>query len=430
MRAGLLLGGSLRTALAAGAVASLGLLRDMLLAARFGATTATDAWGIVVGLALAIGFTLASATSLVLAPRLAAHPGMGARAAFGVLPRGLLGGAILAGLLLALLGLLAPGALLRRPLEAGELATLRALLLVSAPIPLALLVGQLWAMLGRYRGHHGRASLLAGWRAGGAVVVLLLLPGSSLAIAAVAGGLLVGLGVEAAMASRLAGRGDDAGPGLPPPVAPALGWPLAVTLVPALSFLTDKLVVSAGDAGGVAQLEFAYKLVALPHGLLALSLVQVAHVEITRGLGAGDPAAARRDALRSFGLLAVGMAVVAVGLLLLSPWLVALVYGRGAMDAGSLQAVAAALQMYAPGLVGMGLGALAARLCFALEAARWAGVGAMLLLLLNLLADLWAFPRHGVEGVAAVTSALSFVWALWLFGANRVRALVLGGGAA
>ena len=86
---------------------------------------------------------------------------------------------------------------------------------------------------------------------------------------------------------RLEPRSADRGSVVRSTGAPA--WPaFVVPIVPAATLLTDKFVASQGAVGEPAILEFSYKLVAAPHTLLAMSLVTVAYVEISRLVAAGN----------------------------------------------------------------------------------------------------------------------------------------------
>lgn len=172
--------------------------------------------------------------------------------------------------------------------------------------------------------------------------------------------------------------------------------------------LVDRVVGSALDDGAIAALNYAYRLVTLPHGLLVLALLQVLYP----ALGA---AAGRRDEFRALtdrsGRVLVAVLVPVAGLLAaLAVPIVTLVYGRGAFTAEDVARTAAGLAGYAPGLVAMGVRDLALRGLYGMSD-RWRPAAVTVAgMVVNVVADLTLGRRFGLPGLAVATS-LSFTTA-------------------
>lgn len=172
--------------------------------------------------------------------------------------------------------------------------------------------------------------------------------------------------------------------------------------------LVDRVVGSTLDDGAIAALNYAYRLVTLPHGLLVLALLQVLYP----ALGA---AAGRRDEFRALtdrsGRVLVAVLVPVAGLLAaLAVPIVTLVYGRGAFTAEDVARTAAGLAGYAPALVAMGVRDLALRGLYGMSD-RWRPAAVTVAgMVVNVAADLTLGRRFGLPGLAVATS-LSFTTA-------------------
>lgn len=149
-----------------------------------------------------------------------------------------------------------------------------------------------------------------------------------------------------------------------------------------LTLLTTTNLASRLDAGSVAALEWGWDFMQLPETVIGTAFGLVALPTLADLAASGNLAGLRRtlgETLRAVVTLTVP---AAVGLVLLGRPLLALVYERGAFDAAATETVYVALRMYALGLVGHSALELAARAFFAqqdtvtplLIAAAWAAV--------------------------------------------------------
>ncbi|HHH41819.1 MAG TPA: murein biosynthesis integral membrane protein MurJ [Chloroflexi bacterium] len=241
-----------------------------------------------------------------------------------------------------------------------------------------------------------------------------------------------------------------------------------------LNFVVNTNIASRLGEGAVSALNYAWLLMLLPQGVFAQAVATAAFPTFAEQAARGDRAEMRgtlASTLRSVLFLTVP---AAVGLLVLARPLVALLFERGAFQAGSTAAVAWALAFYALGLVGHAGVEIVARAFYALHdtwtpvwvgglamglnvvlsltlpaAFSWAGLPphaglalansvATLLEMAGLLALLR--PRLGgleeralaasVGRSGAAAAAMAGALILWQRGVGGAGALVVGGGGA
>jgi putative peptidoglycan lipid II flippase len=197
-----------------------------------------------------------------------------------------------------------------------------------------------------------------------------------------------------------------------------------------LNFLVNKNIASWMAAGAVSSLNYAWLLMLLPQGVFAQAVATAAFPTFVEQVAAG-----KRDVMRT--TLSSTLRVVffltipaAVGLLTLGEPLVALLFERGAFEAGSTEGVTWALTFYALGLAGHAGVEIVARAFYALHdtwTPVWVGgvaMGINIVLSLALGAVFgWAgLPAYG--GLALANSIAVLLEMVWLISLVRSR---LGG---
>lgn len=166
--------------------------------------------------------------------------------------------------------------------------------------------------------------------------------------------------------------------------------------------LVDRAVGSTLPDGAIAALNYAYRLVTLPHGLLVVAVLQKLYPAL--GAAAGDREAFSRLTTRGTTTLVGLLVPLAAVLVVLAEPVVAVVYGRGSFSARDAARTAAALAAYAPGLVALGVRDVALRGLYGL-ADRWRpALVAAAGMAVNVVGDLALGPRFGVVGLGAATS--------------------------
>lgn len=183
-----------------------------------------------------------------------------------------------------------------------------------------------------------------------------------------------------------------------------------------INLLVGQIIASA-QAGGIAVMNYADRLMQLPLGIIGISIGVVLLPELTRALTAKNSADANHLQNRSleFGL---GLTVpAAVGLFMLNLPLVALVYERGAFDRETAEVTAHVLAGFAIGLPSFVLIKIFQPSFYAREDMRtpmyFSGINAIL----NIILSLILFPIYGIFGLAIATSIAGWVNAILLWAA-------------
>ncbi len=180
-----------------------------------------------------------------------------------------------------------------------------------------------------------------------------------------------------------------------------------------VNLLVGQIIASA-EAGAIAVMNYADRLVQLPLGVIAISIGVVLLPELTRSLTAKDTDEATRLQNRSleFGL---GLTIpAAVGLFMIPMPLVALVYERGAFLRETSEITAAVLAAFAIGLPSFVLIKIFQPSFYAREDMKtpmwYSGINAIL----NIILAIYLFGRMGVVGLGIATSIAGWVNALLL----------------
>lgn len=188
-----------------------------------------------------------------------------------------------------------------------------------------------------------------------------------------------------------------------------------------LNVIVDRMVASGLADGAISALNYAYRLVSLPHGLLVIALLQVLYPAL--GAMAMQRNEFARLTTRGMTALMTLLTPVVVALVVLALPVVELIYGRGAFTDDDALRTAAALAAFAPGLIALSTRDVAMRALYGLQD-RWrpaaiAGVG----MAVNVVGDLTLGRWFGVVGLGAATTlsfAASAVAAVvWLARAHR-----------
>jgi putative peptidoglycan lipid II flippase len=119
-----------------------------------------------------------------------------------------------------------------------------------------------------------------------------------------------------------------------------------------MHFLVNTILASGLSAGSLAALNYGWLLMLLPQGIFAQSLATAVFPTLAALAAAGQLGELRHTFSRTLRLTCFLTIPSAVGLIVLSRPLVGIVLERGAFDPDSTARVAYALQLYALGLVG------------------------------------------------------------------------------
>jgi putative peptidoglycan lipid II flippase len=397
-------------------------VKELLVAARFGAGDAADAFAIAFLLPALLINVLGHALATAFTPVFVRLEANGRHAEAGLLlgqltRRGLVwltaAAAVLALLVAASLPALTAG------FDPSKRELTRHLLALLAPIVMIRGTSALWgaALLAR------KQCLLVGGAQicppACAALTLVLLP--AWGVHGLAVGTTAGFAIEAALLRwRLARDGIVLAGGRAPAAEAASVlaqfWPvLAASLLASSTLLVDQAMAASLAPGSVATLSYGNKLAALLTALAASSLGSALLPHWARLAAADDRPALRRTLQgASFGLLIVSVPAV-LALAAASPWIVATVFERGAFTAQATSSVAqiqAVLVLQLPGFL---LSLIASSLLHARQASRlvtgvWAASA-----VLNAAGN-WVLMRwFGLVGIAASTTGVRYLSAVAMF---------------
>jgi putative peptidoglycan lipid II flippase len=184
-----------------------------------------------------------------------------------------------------------------------------------------------------------------------------------------------------------------------------------------MNLLVNTLLATAQGTGAVSWLSYAFRLMYLPIGLFGVSIATAVLPVASSHAALGDRRAIRGTLSRGLALMLMLNVPASVGLVVLATPIVRLLFERGAFGPTDTAATAAAVQMYAIGLVGYSTVRIASPIFYALERSRvpvLVSVGAMVV---NVAASLSLVQFLGFRGLALGTSVAALVHgiaALWL----------------
>lgn len=197
---------------------------------------------------------------------------------------------------------------------------------------------------------------------------------------------------------------------------------ILVTCAPFLRTFFERVIASTADAGELAALGFATRLILVVGAMAAVSVGTVVFPTL-----AEQAIAKRRQALlrtlRRALVLVLAVSVPLSALLIAAPSeIVRLLFERGEFNASDTAVTSAIVRTFAYGLVAICVCEILLRALFALGAHRVALAAVLATLVLNLGLDLWLIDAVGIEGLGIGASVALWVNVL-LLGAIVGRAL-------
>ncbi len=431
--------GSIGTATLASRV--LGFVRDMVVALVFGAGPVTDAFFVafripnVLRRLLAEG-ALSTAAIPVLSDYVVNQPGEPLRRML----RALLGGALLALGLAAVLGMVfAPAivALVAPGFAADPGQHALAVLLTRVMFPYLVLVG-LAALAMGILNTHGRffaAALGPAVLNLGMIAAVLAMSGRvdppilALAIGVLVGGLgqlLVQLPSVRALGLLLPPSAQLAHPAVGRVARLLLPAALGLAAVQVMVFV-NTLLASLLPAGSISYLYYADRLMELPLGVFGIALASASLPAMSRQAAVGDLRGVATTLALAVRLAAWVSVPATVGLVLLGEPIVRVLFERGRFGPAATDATAWALVWYAVGLVGFGTARIAAQAFYAIGAPGTAVRIGAAAVAVNVVAALLLMEPMGHAGLALASSIGAYVNALVLLWVARRRLGPLGG---
>ena len=181
-------------------------------------------------------------------------------------------------------------------------------------------------------------------------------------------------------------------------------------------FVNTVLATSQGT-GAASWLTYAFRLMYLPIGLFGASIATAVLPAVSRHAAAGDAAAMRRTISRGLALMLVLNVPATLGLIVLAAPIVQLLFERGRFLPADTAATANALRLYAVGLAGYSAVRIASPTFYAIGESRVPAMVSGAAILVNVAASVLLVRAMGFAGLALGTSLAAIANAallLWL----------------
>jgi putative peptidoglycan lipid II flippase len=191
-------------------------------------------------------------------------------------------------------------------------------------------------------------------------------------------------------------------------------------------FVSTILATSQGT-GAVSWLQYAFRVMYLPLGLFGVSIATAVLPAAARHAAMQDRPAIRQTVSRGLALMLMVNVPATCGLIALSDGIIRLLLERGRFMPADTVATAAALQLYAVGLVGYSTTRIASPVFYALGKSRVAVVLSAVSVTVNVVLSVALVRIMGFRGLALATSAAALVNATLCLFVLRVQLGGIGG---
>jgi putative peptidoglycan lipid II flippase len=200
---------------------------------------------------------------------------------------------------------------------------------------------------------------------------------------------------------------------------------LAATQV---NVFVNTVLATGQGTGAVSWLNYAFRLMYLPIGLFGVSIATATLPAVSRQAAQSDEVAARRTIADGLSLMLMLNVPATVGLIVLATPIVRVIFERSAFTSADTAATAAALQFYALGLVGYSIVRIASPVFYALGQNRTPVMISVATVLVNAALNVALVRVMGYRGLALGTSiAALFNAALLMFFLRRRLQGIEGG---
>lgn len=184
-----------------------------------------------------------------------------------------------------------------------------------------------------------------------------------------------------------------------------------------INVAVNTFLATSQEQGAVSWLQYAFRLMYLPIGIFGVSIATASLPDISRQASDGDLRGVRDTVSRGLRMMLMLNVPATIGLIVLAEPIVALIYERGRFLPADTTATAAALMFYAPGLIGYSAVKIASPTFYSMRDSRTPVTISVLSVGLNLVLNLILVQVLGFRGLAlgtAIAAVLNAVVLLWL----------------
>jgi putative peptidoglycan lipid II flippase len=168
-------------------------------------------------------------------------------------------------------------------------------------------------------------------------------------------------------------------------------------------FVNTVLATSQGT-GAVSWLDFAFRLMYLPIGLFGVSIATAATPAISKMVAQQDYPQIRRTLANALGLMMFLNLPATIGLIVLAQPIIAVIFEHGRFTSTDTLNTAAALQLYAIGLVGYSVVRIVSPTFYALGRSRIPVIVSAMSVIVNITLNITLVKFLGYRGLALGTS--------------------------
>ena len=171
-----------------------------------------------------------------------------------------------------------------------------------------------------------------------------------------------------------------------------------------INVFVNTVLATGEGTGAVSWLDFAFRLMYLPIGLFGVSIATAATPAISRMVAEGNFERIRTTLASALGLMLFLNLPATIGLIVLARPIIAVIFEHGEFTAADTLATAAALQLYAIGLIGYSIVRIVSPTFYALGRSRIPVMVSAGSVLLNVILNVTLVRSMGYRGLALGTS--------------------------
>jgi putative peptidoglycan lipid II flippase len=181
---------------------------------------------------------------------------------------------------------------------------------------------------------------------------------------------------------------------------------LAATQV---NIFVNTLLATSQGTGAVSWLTYAFRLMYLPIGLFGVSIGTAVLPAVSRHAAVGDATGVRHTLSRGLAMMLLVNVPATLGLMVLAMPIVRLLFERGQFQPADSEATAAAVRLYAVGLVGYSAARIASPAFYALQRSRVPVLVSVASVAVNVVLSVALARTMGFRGLALSTSIAAIV---------------------
>jgi putative peptidoglycan lipid II flippase len=184
-----------------------------------------------------------------------------------------------------------------------------------------------------------------------------------------------------------------------------------------VNLFVNTLLATSEGTGAASWLTYAFRLMYLPIGLFGVSIGTAVLPEVSHHATVGDTAGIRNTVSRGLAMMLMLNVPATIGLMVLATPIVQILFERGHFLPADTAATAGALRLYAVGLIGYSAVRIASPTFYAIGESRTPVVVSVSAIAVNVIASVALVRAIGFQGLALGTSIAAVVNAallLWL----------------